>query len=59
LLHFHGPKPLDFDGDGLLPEGSAQVYKNLHARAPNYYKDAIALWTTLLKTSTHITDPQR
>lgn len=44
IVHYHGPKPNDFDPESFSTKFSAGIYQQLHDLNPNGYAHYIRLW---------------
>lgn len=46
IVHFHGPKPMDFEPYSLKPSFYAEVYHFLYNKAPVEYREFLREWFT-------------
>jgi lipopolysaccharide biosynthesis glycosyltransferase len=44
IVHFHGPKPLDFESSTLLPKFTHPVYARLYGQSHEGYQSYLARW---------------
>lgn len=47
VLHFHGPKPNDFDSTTLSPKNLGGIYETLYSANPSAYRYYLSKWISL------------
>lgn len=49
IVHYHGPKPHNFDARSCVPDFADGIYRHLYERSPSGYEHYIGLWYDYLE----------